>query len=148
MAESPAVHEFVSHVMHEEPSDPLLKDQRLWIDLSECLYLDSTFLGSLLDLHRQFGRGPSPRLTLVAPDDIVQKLFAPTHLHVVFRFEHQVPHPVQDWVPLACHPKGSSELARHVMECHQQLAQVEGPSQRAFAAIAQQLQREMETQQS
>jgi hypothetical protein len=39
----------------------------------------------------------------------------------------------------------SREIARHIMECHRRLAEIPGPQQTAFDAIARQMARELET---
>jgi anti-anti-sigma regulatory factor len=137
MSESPTLHEFATRTLDQGADE-------LYIDVSTCHYLDSTFLGSLLDMHRRYGRGNSPRFHVIAPADVRQKLFAPTHLHKVFHFEDAVPGSIACWVDLCPSASPSkADLARHVMECHRRLAELDCPGQKSFAAIADQLEREL-----
>jgi anti-anti-sigma regulatory factor len=119
----------------------VMADAIVVIDLSDCEYLDSTFLGCLLGLYRQFG--PS-RLHIAAPADRTKKLFGPTKLDVALRVSGELPTVIGQYVTLAPEAIDSKEMARHIMECHRRLAEIPGPQQTAFAAIAQQLARELE----
>ena len=80
MAESPTAHEFADRTMRDAGAGAL------YVDVSECTYLDSTFLGSLLDLHRRHGKANPGKMTLVATPEARKKLFEATHLHTVFNF--------------------------------------------------------------
>ncbi len=138
MAESPTAHEFADRTMGDGGGGPL------YVDVSGCTYLDSTFLGSLLDLHRRHGKATPAKLTLVATPEARKKLFEATHLHTVFNFAESVPGPIDAWVDLPClATRTPGEVARHVMECHRRLAEIDGPNQKSFAAVAQQLEREL-----
>ena len=137
MNESPAAHAFVERTVRDGA-------EKVYVDVSECAYLDSTFLGSLLDLHRRHGKAQPAKFSLVATPEARAKLFEPTHLHTVFNFTDSCPGPIDAWVDLPClATRTSGEVARHVMECHQRLAEVDGPSRASFAAVAQQLEREL-----
>jgi anti-anti-sigma factor len=111
------------------------------IDLSECDYLDSTFLGCLLGLHRQYG---TSRLRIAAPSDRTKKLFGPTKLDTALRVTAEVPPVIGEYVAIAPEAMNSKDMARHIMECHRRLAEIPGPQQNAFAAIAQQMERELQ----
>ena len=137
MNESPAAHAFVERSLREGA-------QSVYVDVSDCAYLDSTFLGSLLDLHRRHGKEKPAKFSLLATEEARAKLFQPTHLHKVFNFADAAPGSIEAWVDLPCLPaRTPGDLARHVMECHQRLAEVDGPSRASFAAVAQQLEREL-----
>ncbi len=138
-SQSPALHHFATHVFGESP-------ETIYVDLRSCDYLDSTFLGSLLDLHRKYGRAPDLRLRLIAGDELRTRLFAPTHLHKVFNFEDEYPEAIENWVELCSEtPLSKTEMARHIMECHRRLAEVDSPAQKTFAMIADQLESELAT---
>ena len=141
MAESPTAHEFAERTMR--PTDDGAGNA-LYVDVTQCTYLDSTFLGSLLDLHRRHGKANPPKMALVATPEARKKLFEATHLHTVFNFTESCPGPIDAWVDLPClATRTSGEVARHVMECHRRLAEIDGPNQASFAAVAQQLEREL-----
>ena len=53
------------------------------VDLSACEYLDSTFLGCLVEMHRHGGKSVPPRFVVSAPSEKVRKLLSPTRLDMV-----------------------------------------------------------------
>ena len=137
MGESPAAHEFADRTMRDGTG-------ALHVDVSDCTYLDSTFLGSLLDLHRRHGKARPAKMTIVATPEARKRLFEATHLHTVFNFADSAPGPIDAWVDLPClATRTPGDVARHVMECHRRLAEIDGPNQASFAAVAQQLEREL-----
>jgi anti-anti-sigma factor len=113
------------------------------VDLSDCEYLDSTFLGCLIEMHRRAGKASPPRFLVFAPPDKVRKLLSPTKLDMVLKTTAEAPQVVGEFVALPVADAGSPEVMRHVMECHRQLAAVGGPQKAAFAAIADSIEREL-----
>jgi anti-anti-sigma regulatory factor len=136
LRESPAVHEFAGHALRDGAST-------LVVDLSACDYLDSTFLGCLVDLHRRHGSGQPPRLLIAASPAVRRQAFAANHLEPLFHHVDECPEVVgEDRVipPLALE---ASDLGRHILECHRRLAEVEGPNRSAFGAVVEGLAREL-----
>ncbi len=122
------------------------------IDLSTCQYLDSTFLGCLVDMQRRTNKAagasappgaPGPRFVIYAPAERVTKLLAPTRLDAVLKTTAERPQLAGGWVDLPAADPGSPDVIRHVMECHRRLAELGGPQQAAFAAIADNIEREL-----
>jgi anti-anti-sigma regulatory factor len=137
MRESPTAAEFASKALEAEGSS-------LVVDLSACEYLDSTFLGCLVEMKKRAGRATTPRFGVSAPDDKVRKLLGPTKLDLVLRPTAEPPQVVGEVVTLPAADPASPDLMRHVMECHRLLAALGGPQQAAFAAIADNIQRELQ----
>ena len=75
--ESCAVHEFMVQSLTSEACSEV-------IDLFGCEHLDSTFLGTLVDLYKHFG-GEPPRLLVAASPEARRRLLAPTHLDTFLR---------------------------------------------------------------
>ena len=136
MRESPAAAEFAGKVL-SEPGTSVV------VDLSACDYLDSTFLGCLVEMHRRAGRSTPSRLTIAAPKEVVHKLLSPTKLDMVLSTTLTPPQVVGEFVALPAAEPGSRDVMRHVMECHRLLADVGGPQKAAFAAIADSIEREL-----
>ncbi len=136
MQQSPTVHEFISRLLGAEAGSVVL-------DLNACTFLDSTFLGSLLDLHKRFGVAKPPRFTVAATPGEARKLFGPTRLDRLLNIAAICPLINGEWRTLPAGASGAREVARHVMECHRALAEVEGPNQAVFARIADQMEREI-----
>jgi anti-anti-sigma regulatory factor len=116
-------------------------------DLSACDYLDSTFLGLLIDLYRQFGKNQpagTSRYAIAAPPDKRRQLFGPTHLDRLIPMLETAPPTLGPWLPLADRTLSKVELARHVMEAHRALAQIESPLREVFARIANEMESEIQ----
>jgi anti-anti-sigma regulatory factor len=157
MQESPAVQEFVERTLEAgaAANGGAAPAGAVTVDLSQCEYLDSTFLGCLLRLYqkhnREAARGgsgavPAGPFAVAAPPERVAKLFGPTRLDRLLRAQPQPPGVVGEWVPLRIDRAAlaKSDLTRHVLECHRRLAEVEGPQQAAFRRISEQLEKEMQ----
>ena len=117
----------------------------LVVDVSACDHLDSTFLGCLVELQRKVVKQDRTRFGVHAPPDKAQKLFAATRLDAVLRIVNEPPQVIGEMVTLPAADPASPDLMRHVMECHRRLAELGGPQQAAFAAIADNLERELES---
>jgi anti-anti-sigma regulatory factor len=115
----------------------------LAVDLTGCTHLDSTFLGCLLEIKGRFAAGDRTRFAVAAPPETVRRLFGPTRLDRVLNVVPSAPDVAGEWSTLHAAAEGCPSIGRHVMECHRRLAQVPGPSQAAFAAIADQLSHEL-----
>lgn len=136
MKESPAAGEFAARSLGSAGST-------LVVDLSHCEYLDSTFLGCLVEMQKRAGRATPPRFVVSAPSDTTRKLLGPTKLDSVLKTTVEAPQIIGDFVPLPAADPASPDIMRHVMECHRRLAELGGPQQAAFAAIADNIEREL-----
>jgi anti-anti-sigma factor len=133
MPESKAAEAFV----HEALADA---GKNVVVDLSGAEYLDSTFLGCLLGIHRKY----AGRVRVSAPKEVTRELFGPTRLDVVMKVSEDFPPVVGSYIAIPPQAMNSTDMARHIMECHRRLAEIPGPQQKAFAAIAQQMATELE----
>src|SRR5688500_13216265 len=91
MRESPAVYAFLSESLEREPVT-------VAVDLTACDYLDSTFLGCLLGLHKRFGRSAGPRFVIAADAEHRKKLLGPTRLDVLLKPAEAAPPTIGPWV--------------------------------------------------
>jgi len=111
------------------------------IDLSECDYLDSTFIGCLVQLHR--GYGTPSRCVVAAPGPKLKKLIGACGLDRILCVVDSAPEVRGQWVVLSAAVTERGELMRHVMECHRALAQLDSPMKNAFAKIADGIERDL-----
>ena len=139
MQESKALQTRVEQILAIEHSKVVL-------DLSACDYLDSTFLGCIAILYRQFGQSPEPRFLVFATRSHCQSLFGPTHLDLVLTFADSLPDTTGDYEDVVIVDNTAPSLGHHVMHCHQRLAEIDGPHQQSFARIAERLKHELEDQ--
>jgi hypothetical protein len=137
MGQSPAAREVALNTLGADPKAVVV------FDLSACEYLDSTFLGCLMDVYRQFGRTPTPRYFIAADASQRKKLLGPTHLDRLIPMLDTAPAPCGPWLTVRTQNLTPRDLTRHVMECHQALADSECPMRGVFAKIVQHLEREL-----
>jgi anti-anti-sigma regulatory factor len=136
MRESPAVHQFAVRALEDETP-------ALAVDLSACEYLDSTFLGCLVGLHKRYGRGKPPRLLIAASPEVCRRLLTPSHLDSLLNTSGECPEVIGEDLTIPPLALGGTDLGWHIMECHRRLAEVGGPDQDVFEAIADQLAEEL-----
>ena len=135
MRESRAAEEFVSRCIADG-------GQTVGIDLCACRYLDSTFLGCLVALHRRFGSSVS----IVDPSPTCRRSFETARMDRLLAIRDEQPAICGEWVTLTATALDSADkddLARHVIDCHRQLAELGGPSAEAFRRIADAFEREL-----
>jgi anti-anti-sigma regulatory factor len=137
MGQSPAAREVAINTMSADPNAVVV------FDLNACTYLDSTFLGCLMDCYRRFGRGPEQRYFIAASMEQRKKLLGPTHLDRLIPMLETAPQPCGPWVTVRTENLAPRELTRHVMECHQALADSDCPMRGVFQKIASHLEREL-----
>jgi anti-anti-sigma factor len=136
MRESPAVDDVARRTLSSDIGAVVF-------DLNDCEYLDSTFLGVLIDLYRRFGRTQPPRYFLAASDAARSRLLGATHLERLIPMVDQPPAVVGAWTALPDRILAKKDLIRHVMEAHRALAQIESPMREVFARIADQMESEL-----
>ena len=114
-------------------------------DLSDCTYLDSTFLGLLPALTREAGQSKPSRFLVAAPPQRIAKLLGPMKLDRIIPTTDTLPPLRGQYLDIPTDASDQTALARHVMDCHRRLAELGGPTQAAFTRIADQLERELES---
>jgi anti-anti-sigma regulatory factor len=133
LRESPAFHTFVSELFRSYPAAVLT------LDLEDCEYLDSTFLGCLISLGKLYARGPARRFVIAATPATRSRLLVTTHVDRVLPLINILPAEAPEWSTIPIEPIEAHELGCHVMECHEHLAEVGGPQATAFRSIVEHL---------
>jgi len=137
MGQSPAAREVALNTLGADPTAVVV------FDLSDCEYLDSTFLGCLMDVYRRFGRTQPQRYFIAANAETRKKLLGPTHIDRLIPTLDVAPKECGPWVTLKTQDLSSRDLTKHVMECHQALADSECPMRGVFAKIVAHLESEL-----
>ncbi len=140
MGQSPAAREVAINTLGADPGAVVV------FDLSACEYLDSSFLGCLMDVYRRFGRTQPQRYFIAASAETRKKLLGPTHIDRLIPTLDAAPAPCGPWVTVRTQNLNPRDLTRLVMECHQALADSECPMRGVFAKIASHLERELAKQ--
>ena len=132
--ESPAVRDFISGAMEDKA--------HVVLDLSQCEYLDSTFLGCLVVLHKRSCQH-GERFRVYADDAVIRKLLHPTRLDTVIPCCEASPNPQGEAVPLPDIKLDREEFGRHLLDTHEELANLDSPSSSDFRKVAEHLRREL-----
>jgi anti-sigma B factor antagonist len=130
MQESPAVRAIVEH-------SPGARE--IVVDVTQCDYVDSTFLGCLIWTKKACEKLPGRHFAIAASHATRIKLFSTTSLDGYFDFIDACPEPLDSLTPIDVKQLDPQELGRHVMRCHQLLADMGGQHAEAFQAVADRL---------
>ena len=134
LRESAAVRDFVCGAI-EDGVDIVL-------DLSECVYLDSTFLGCLVIMHQR-GASCGGSFAVFADQSVRSNLLSSCRLDRLLRFVDERPEHIG--VPLTLqvtHPQ-HTEFCQHLLETHEKLADLGGPAAETFRCIVEQMRKEL-----
>lgn len=118
-------------------------DGRVIVDLSNCEYLDSTFLGCLADLHKRFAKAGNESFAVAGPLDHCKSLFGSTRLETLLIRVDSAP-TVDEMKILDVVHRDSNSFGHHVLNCHRRLAEIDNPQQAVFAEIADRLATELD----
>ena len=133
--ESPVFREFVARCLDMESGPHVV------IDITQCDYLDSTFMGCLIWLHKYAESGS--RLKFYATPEKTRELFSFCMLDRVLNIVDARPEPTDEFLVLTMVDIESSELGRHIAECHQRLAELGSKEAAKFRSIADRLARDL-----
>ena len=139
LRESPLASDYVKRVLSDNGTQVIM-------DLANCTFLDSTFLGCLIGLHKSNDPEAPARFSLYTELQQRTTLFSTTMLHRLFHFVESCPSP-QDQ-PHLVEPSQLKphELGEHIMSCHQRLADAGGDQASAYQSVADRLARELRRQ--
>ncbi len=112
-------------------------------DASRCDYLDSTFLGCLIGLKKSCEQRPERQFLIAASQATRVKLFCTSSLHRYFDFVDASPEPMGKCAKFDIERPEQHDLGRHIMRCHERLAEMGGHESGAFKAIAERLGKEL-----
>lgn len=130
--------------MQESPAFRALVDQRplapvVVLDATDCEYMDSTFLGCLIWMKKSCEGSPKRQFLIAASPATRIKLFSTTALGHYFEFIETCPEPLNDLVAIDVEKLDPETLGRHVMRCHELLADMGGEKAEAFRRVANRL---------
>ncbi len=112
-------------------------------DATPCEYLDSTFLGCLIGLKKSCEHTSERRFLIAASAATRIKLFCTSSLDKYFDFVDTCPEILDEFATIEVGQHERDELGRHIMHCHERLAEMGGRESGAFRAIADRLAKEL-----
>ena len=123
--------------------EPRLDAGLIVFDATHCDYVDSTFLGCLIWMKKACELFPNRRFVIAASSATRVKLFSMSSLDGYFDFVEACPEPLDDFVTIDIETRDPEQLGRHVMRCHELLAEMGGSKAQAFKAVADRLAQEL-----
>jgi len=138
MNEGSAFHEFVIRALDRE------EQPNLTLCVEACDYMDSTFLGGLVSLHKKYSSGDAPRFIVAASSEARARLLASARLDLILKLIEAAPACQGERVALPPPPPRSRDFAEHAILCHRLLAELGGPNATVFNLVADQLTKELE----
>jgi anti-anti-sigma factor len=118
------------------------------LDLRDCTYCDSTFLGTLLALKRQFDPGDEGRFRFACPSPAFRRMLTQIGAEHLFRIVAQASSTDMQttWQQLTSHVDHAeiARFKRNVVEAHRELVQAGGELAQRFSPVAEAAARELE----
>jgi len=116
---------------------------RFVLDLSECLLMDSTFLGVLAGMGLKFSNQPGARpcIELLHPNNRISDLLENLGVSHLFRIiqTNGVDHEHAKWVQAQPHEHDQREVSRTCLEAHQILMEINPDNVPRFKDVAEYL---------
>ncbi len=128
--QSPVFQELVERCLGEEKS-------KVVVTLCHCEYLDSTFLGCLVSLHRKHNTTGYVRLEIDAPPKQRSGLLHHVNLDSYLAFADSTPNLVGEPVEVELTTPDREDIGKHVEQAHRHLAELGGAEAAKFERIAQ-----------
>jgi anti-anti-sigma regulatory factor len=133
--QSPAFQELVERCLDEETSTVV-------VSFAGCDYLDSTFLGSLVSLHRTYNSTGKARLQIDAPAELRKGTLHTGNLDRLLSFADERPRVVGTMAEVEITRPGKDEIAKSVEQAHRLLSELDGGESSAFGSVAQRIAQE------
>jgi anti-anti-sigma regulatory factor len=102
-------------------------------DATQCEYLDSTFLGCLISIRKACEQSANGEFIIAASASTRIKLFSTSCLDQYFDFVDACPEPIHALALIDVEALDRETLGRHVMGCHERLAE-RGGEKRPYSA--------------
>lgn len=129
--------------MHESPAFRAVVEQSpaavVIFDATECDYVDSTFLGCLIWTKKACETPPTRQFLIAASPATRILLFSTSSIGRYFDYLDACPEPLEPLVKLDVAKLDAEVLGRHVMRCHELLADLGGDKADAFRRVADRL---------
>jgi anti-sigma B factor antagonist len=119
----------------------------LRLDLRHCTYMDSTFLGTLLQLKREVERRGQGRFALVSPSAQCHQLLRQMGLESTFVVLTEEELGTAEWTEL-CGDEDADAFKRNVVQAHEELATLKGPAGASFREVVRCLRQDAEAKKS
>ncbi len=107
---------------------------RVRVDLRDCTYMDSTFLGTILALKKALERSQG-QLVLVAPSVGCSRILQQMGLADVLPAQSEPPAAELTWTELSSEATDPQSFKRNIVQAHEELANLPGQAGEQFKAV-------------
>ena len=114
------------------------------VDLSHCISMDSTFIGTLVKLSTGHVSRPGTACRAMSPSPECQELIRNMHLEQILTVTDDATDPPGPTQPLPEAPFDQRAFGQHALEAHEQLADAHDDNARIFGPIVKQLREELD----
>ena len=108
---------------------------RVCVDLRECTYMDSTFLGTLLTLKKTVEHRCKGEVALIAPSVACSRILHQMGLSDMLPSQAADDDPAAVWTQLICETNDAHSFKRNIAQAHEELASLPGPAGEQFKAV-------------
>lgn len=135
----PTADRLVADYLAGQPADPCIT-----LDLTDCLWVDSTFAGWLIGVHKRLQRVAGARLLLAGCSDRCRGSF--DKMRIAALFEFVAAEPPADVTEVTCSGSDRPDKAtlQLMASAHEELASVDETNQRVFTPVATLLRHQIE----
>jgi anti-sigma B factor antagonist len=109
---------------------------RICVDLRNCSYMDSTFLGTLLTLRKLIDNRCHGEMILITPSEACCRILHQMGLLDVLTMQSVEMDPSAVWSELPAETPDAGTFKRTIAQAHQELANLPGPAGEQFKAVA------------
>jgi anti-anti-sigma factor len=109
---------------------------RICIDLRNCSYMDSTFLGTLLTLRKLLAARHLGELLLITPSEACCRILQQMGLIDVLMMQSADIDLTAQWSELGTETPDAGSFRRTIAQAHEELANLPGPPGEQFKAVA------------
>jgi anti-sigma B factor antagonist len=106
------------------------------VDLRNCSYMDSTFLGTLLTLRKSLANRGAGDLILITPSEACCRILQQMGLIDVLTMQSTEIDPAAQWTSLGTEVPDAGTFRRTIAQAHEELANLPGPAGEQFKAVA------------
>lgn len=107
----------------------------LRVDLRDCTYMDSTFLGTLLTIRKRLDARGGGEMTLLAPSTACARIIKEMGLADHIPASQQPHDEAADWHELTLDSGDAGQFRRNIAQAHEELAALPGPVGEQFQAV-------------
>lgn len=106
----------------------------IFVDLRACTYMDSTFLGTLMNLKKMLDKLPDGQFRLITPSTACSRILHQMGVGDLLLAQEELPADPDKWADLPSQ-QDEPQFRRHALQAHEVLAELPGPAGERFRQV-------------